>query len=284
MNAIDLTTNFNKAASLHAASELFAKKRAKLGPGKAVTIGEIYDGFLKTVAVPVESKDPSAVYNDILNSHNMVTYFPNIQKGSATGAKKLRVGEVVTTAAKKFSEAVSIEYPVTVEVHAPKEVTKPIVKEETVVAKPAEEKPVAEMTRTRRHEENNYVETPVSHPEPVVPMVDEASSRRLDSYLSSGGVTSQSSIEDQKMDKLAKKLSEIAALNRKTTDLQSQANDLLAQEQAMDAKINAALRKADDDYISATQSLDEVAEKISETQERLRRKQELLERLNGGGL
>ena len=274
MNAIDLTTNFEKAASLHAASELFAKKRAKLGAGKKAAIDEIYNGFLKTVAVPVESKDPELVYKDILANHNMVTYFPNIPKGSATGAKKLRVGEVVTTAATKFSNAVSIEYPV--EVRAPKEVVvKPVVEEKPVVVQPAEE-----MTRTRRHEETSYEEAPVSHQEPVTPMVDEASSRRLDSYLSNGGVSAPTSIEDQKMDKLAKKLSEIAALNRKTTSLQSQANDLLAQEQAMDAKINEALRKADDDYFSATQSLDEVAEKISETQERIRRKQELLERLN----
>ena len=274
MNAIDLTTNFNKAASLHTASELFAKKRAKLGAGKKAAIDEIYNGFLKTVAVPVESKNPELVYKDILANHGMVAYFSNIDKGNATGAKKLRVGEVVTTAATKFSNAVSIEHPV--EVHAPKEVVaKPAVEEKPVVVQPSEE-----MTRTRRHEETSYTEAPVSYQETQTPMVDEANNRRLDSYLSNGGMA-PASIEDQKIDKLAKKLSEIAALNRKTTDLQSQANDLLAQEQAMDAKINAALRKADDDYFSATQSLDEVAEKISETQERIRRKQELLDRLNG---
>ena len=272
MNAIDLTTNFQKAASLHAAADLFSKKRAKLGASKKAAIDEIYNGFLKTIAVPAESKDPVAVYKEILNSHGMTAYFPNIAKSNATGAKKLRVGEVVTNASTKFSSAVSVEYPV--EVHVTKEVAPKPVVEATPVVTPSEE-----MTRTRRHEENSYVETPVSHPEPVTPVVDEASNRRLDSYLSNG-TTSAPSIEDQKIDKLAKKLSEIAALNRKTTDLQSQANDLLAQEQAMDAKINEALRKADDDYFSATQSLDEVAEKISETQERIRRKQELLDRLN----
>ena len=113
----------------------------------------------------------------------------------------------------------------------------------------------------------------------VSQVADDVNNRRLDSYLSSS--LDRNATEEQKFDKLAKKLSEIDELNRKANDLQSKEETLLAQEKAMDDQINEALRKADDDYFSATQSLDEVAEKISETQERIRRKQELLDRLSG---
>ena len=282
MNAIDLTTNFNKATSLHAAPDLFSKKRAKLSPSKKLAIDEVYDGFLKTTAVPAESKDTKAQYEDILKEHDMVAYISNITVGNATCAKKLRVGEVVTTAAGKFSKAVSIEHPV--EVHEAKEEKVKETKEEEkpVVASttPTEPAPAEEMTRTRRHEESSYAETQeVRNETPVVSAVDEASNRLLDNYLSSSAVNSNTSVE-QKFNNLTKRLDEIASITEQTSTLQSKADHLLAQEQELDAKLNAAFEKSNDEYLSATQSLDEVTELVKATQDRIRQKQELLSRLN----
>ncbi len=276
MNAIDFTTNFSGATSLFSRTDLYSKKRAKLGANKKVAIDSLYDDFLETVKVPAVTIDPIEEYRKILSNHGMVVFSHDITKAGATGAKKLRVGEVVTTASVKFSDGISIKRPT-----PPPTIVER--KEEVPVSVPTISEPTVreEMTRTRRHEETPvYQETQESYHEPVVtPVVDEVSNRRLDSYLANN-LDHNTSVDDQRFDKLAKKLSEIDALNRKASDLQDQEETLLAQEKAMDAQINEALRKADDDYFSATQSLDEVAKRINETQERMRRKQELINRLS----
>jgi len=272
MSAIELTTNFNSATSLYAAKDLYAKKRAKLGSNKRASIDNLYDEFLKsakTVAVsnptPEVVVNPMEAYNNILANHHMVAYVADIKAARATGAKKLRVGDIVRTASIKFSQAISVERPVE---------AKPVVEIKE------EESPIVEepMTRLRRHEDVEY-SAPVSRPVPTNSIADEVNNRRLDSYLSNS-LDRNTTSEEQKFDKLAKKLSEIDELNKKANDLQSQEESLLAQEKAMDDQINEALRKADDDYFSATQSLDEVAERINQTQERMRRKQELIDRLS----
>ena len=274
MNAIELTTNFNNATSLYVAKDLYAKKRAKLGSNKRSSLDSIYDEFLANnavteVAAPVEEENPMDAYQSILDEHKMVSYVADIKNARATGAKKLRVGDIVRTASIKFSDAISVNRPQEVKLEIKEE--PPVVEEEV---KPSEEP----MTRLRRHED---VDLSAIKPVPTVQIADDVTNRRLDSYLSNSLEHSTvSESEDQKFDKLAKKLSEIDELNRKANDLQSQEESLLAQEKAMDDQINEALKKADDDYFEATQSLDEVAERINQTQERMRRKKELIDRLS----
>lgn len=274
MNAIELTTNFNNATSLYVAKDLYAKKRAKLGSNKRASLDSIYDEFLANnavaeVAAPVEEENPMDAYQSILDEHQMVSYVADIKNARATGAKKLRVGDIVRTASIKFSDAISVNRPQEVKLEIKEE--PPVVEEEV---KPSEEP----MTRLRRHED---VDLSAIKPVPTVQIADDVTNRRLDSYLSNSLEHSTvSESEDQKFDKLAKKLSEIDELNRKANDLQSQEESLLAQEKAMDDQINEALKKADDDYFEATQSLDEVAERINQTQERMRRKKELIDRLS----
>ena len=274
MNAIELTTNFNNATSLYVAKDLYAKKRAKLGSNKRASLDSIYDEFLANnavaeVAAPVEEENPMDAYQSILDEHQMVSYVADIKNARATGAKKLRVGDIVRTASIKFSDAISVNRPQEVKLEIKEE--PPVVEEEV---KPSEEP----MTRLRRHED---VDLSAIKPIPTVQIADDVTNRRLDSYLSNSLEHSTvSESEDQKFDKLAKKLSEIDELNRKANDLQSQEESLLAQEKAMDDQINEALKKADDDYFEATQSLDEVAERINQTQERMRRKKELIDRLS----
>ena len=250
MNAIELTTNFNNATSLYVAKDLYAKKRAKLGSNKRSSLDSIYDEFLANnavteVAAPVEEENPMDAYQSILDEHKMVSYVADIKNARATGAKKLRVGDIVRTASIKFSDAISVNRPQEVKLEIKEE--PPVVEEEV---KPSEEP----MTRLRRHED---VDLSAIKPVPTVQIADDVTNRRLDSYLSN-------SLE----------------LNRKANDLQSQEESLLAQEKAMDDQINEALKKADDDYFEATQSLDEVAERINQTQERMRRKKELIDRLS----
>ena len=270
MSAIELTTNFNSATSLYVAKDLYAKKRAKLGSNKRASLDLLYDEFLANNEVEEPEKvevNPMDAYQDILNKHNLVAYVADIKESRATGAKKLRVGDIVRTASIKFSDAISVKRPVVVPPVEIKE--EPIEEEVKVVEEP--------MTRIRRHEDTDY-QSPVAKTIPTIQVADEVNNRRLDSYLSNS--LDRSSSEEQKFDKLAKKLSEIDEINRKANDLQSKEESLLAQEKAMDAQINEALRKADDDFYSATQSLDEVAERINQTQERMRRKQELIDRLS----
>lgn len=259
MDAIELRPNFSAGTSLFSSQDLYADKRAKLGKGKFGAINGIYDKFLATLSTPKE--DTGDVYRDIQEKHGLTVYSHDITKALAEGAKKLRVGEIVETASIKFDGAVAVKRPVEAVV----------AKEEKPEVKPAvvEESP---MSRTRLHEDT----MPIYSEQPST--TDEISSRRLDSYLSKE--MTPVSNEGTSIDKLAAKLSEISAIKEKTSSLQTEQSELLAEEEEIDRKLNKAFADADNDLLSATQSLDKIIQSINDTKGRLDEKRRMLERLN----
>ncbi len=266
MDAIELRPNFNVSTSRFSSQDLYSNKRAKLGSNKFNAINGIYDKFLKTLTKPKENDAES--YKEIKEKHNMTVFFNDIKKALAEGAKKLRVGEVVETASVKYSSSVAVERPVEI-------VSKPIIEEKAEV-KPVVE-PVREevtMSRTKLHEDTMPI---YSEPAPRV-TADDISSRRLDSYLANG--LDSSNNQEQNIDKLAAKISEINKIKEKTSDLEAQQNELLAEEEQMDRELARAFEDADKDLLSATQSLDKIIESINDTKGRLDEKRRMLERLN----
>lgn len=271
MDAIEIRPNFSASTSRFSPQDLYSNKRAKLGNGKFNAINKIYDKFLASLSVPSEEENPLEVYRDVQKKHGLTVFVHDIKKSIAEGAKKLRVGEVVETASVKFSDAVAVERPVEV-VSKPtpvvevKETPKPVIEETKV-----EEEP---MSRTKRHEDTMPI-----YSEPTTREVaDDISSRRLDSYLSKG---LDSNIEqEQSIDKLAAKISEINAIKEKTSDLQAKQDELLAEEEEMDKELARAFEDADKDLLSATQSLDKIIESINDTKGRLAEKRRMLEKLN----
>ena len=223
MDAIELRPNFNSATSRYSSPELYANKRARLGGAKFNSLSAMYDKFLASnkkeeVAAPVVAVDNSKnVYQEVLDKHGLSVYKSYIKEGEATGAKKLRVGGIVTTASKKFSDAVAVDAPEPIVVKAPAPA------KETVVAPVVTEPPKPEETfsRTRLHEDTMPV---YSEPTPRE-VADEISNRRLDNYLS--GMDPNAN-ENQSIDKLAAKISEINAIKEKTSDLQAKQEELLA--------------------------------------------------------
>jgi hypothetical protein len=227
----------------------------------------MYDKFLSSLTVIPVNKDD--VYQDVLKKHGLTVYESYIKKGDATGAKKLRVGEIVTVASNNFGKAVAVPAPAPV-------VTKPVVPEIKETPKPViNEVPREEVTlsRTRLHEDT----MPIYNEPTPREVVDDINSRRLDSYLSGMDTTVS---EDQSIDKLAAKISEINKIKEKTSDLEAQQNELLAEEEQMDRELAKAFEDADKDLLSATQSLDKIIESINDTKGRLDEKRRMLERLN----
>ena len=258
MDAIELRPNFNAGTSLFSPQDLYADKRAKLGKGKFGAINGIYDKFLATVTKKEEPKGDN--YHEIQEKHGLTVFVHDIKKALAEGAKKLRVGEVVETASIKFDGAVAVNRPVEVtkKKEEPKPEVKPVVEEESP------------MSRTRLHEDT----MPIYNEQPSV---DEINNRRLDSYLSKG---MEPTSENPSMDKLAAKLSEINAIKEKTSSLEAEQSELLAEEEEIDRKLAKAFDDADNDLLSATQSLDKIIESINDTKGRLDEKRRMLERLN----
>ena len=266
MDAIELRPNFNSATSRYSAADLYANKRARLGSIKFNSVGNVYNKYLSSLSTPtVVNKDDA--YQDVLNKHGMTVYKTYIKKSEATGAKKLRVGEIVTVAADNFGNAVAVEAPkpvVVTPVVEVKETPSPVVRPE-----PREE---VTLSRTRLHDTMPIYQEPTPRE-----VADDINSRRLDSYLS-GMDTSAN--EDQSIDKLAAKISEINKIKEKTSDLEAQQNELLAEEEQMDRELAKAFEDADKDLLSATQSLDKIIESINDTKGRLDEKRRMLERLN----
>lgn len=265
MDAIEIRPNFSVSKSLFSPQDLYSNKRAKLGSNKFNAINGIYDKFLATLSKPEVSSEDA--YREVESKHGVTVFFHDIKEALAQGAKKLRVGEVVTTAAEKFSNTVAKARPVEV-------VSKPVVQE---APKPVVSEPIREeipMSRTRLHEDAMPI---YSEPTPRV-TADDISSRRLDSYLANG--LDSSSSQEQSIDKLAAKISEINAIKEKTSDLEAKQNELLAEEEAMDRELARAFEDADKDLLSATQSLDKIIESINDTKGRLDEKRRMLERLN----
>ena len=266
MDAIELRPNFNSATSRYCAADLYANKRARLGSIKFNSIGTMYDKFLASLNKPAEVNKEDA-YQEVLNKHGMTVYESYIKKSEATGAKKLRVGEIVTIASKNFSDAVAVEAPkpvVVTPVVEVKETPKPVVRPE-----PREE---VTLSRTRLHDTMPIYQEPTPRE-----VADDINNRRLDSYLS--GIDT-SATEDQSIDKLAAKISEINKIKEKTSDLEAQQNELLAEEEQMDRELAKAFEDADKDLLSATQSLDKIIESINDTKGRLDEKRRMLEKLN----
>ena len=272
MDAITLRPNFNSATSRYSSPELYANKRARLGGTKFNSLNAMYDKFLLSLKkeevkpVVVEAKkDP---YQEVLEKHGLSVYKSYIKESVATGAKKLRVGGIVTTASNKFSDAVAVDAPQPVVVKTPAPVKEP-------VAPVVHEEPKQEETfsRTKLHEDTMPV---YSEPTPRE-VADEISNRRLDNYLS--GMDPNTN-DNQSIDKLAAKISEINAIKEKTSDLQAKQDELLAEEEAMDRELAKAFEDADKDLLSATQSLDKIIESINDTKGRLDEKRRMLERLN----
>lgn len=271
MDAIELRPNFNSATSRYSSPELYANKRARLGGIKFNSLSAIYDKYLasnkKEEVAPVV-EPTTDVYKEVLDKHGLSVFKHYIKESEATGAKKLRVGGIVTTASKKFSDAVAVDAPEPIVVKTPapaKEVAAPVV-----------ETPKVEETfsRTKLHEDTMPI---YSEPTPRE-VADEISNRRLDNYLS--GMDTNANTEDQSIDKLAAKISEINAIKEKTSDLQAKQDELLAEEEAMDRELAKAFEDADKDLLSATQSLDKIIESINDTKGRLDEKRRMLERLN----
>ena len=152
MDAIELRPNFNSATSRYSSPELYANKRARLGGTKFNSLNTMYDKFLtslkKEEAKPVVVEAPRDPYQEVLEKHGLSVYKSYIKESEATGAKKLRVGGIVTTASKKFSDAVAVDAPQPVVVRTPapvKEPVAPVIHEEP--------KPVETFSRTKLHED-----------------------------------------------------------------------------------------------------------------------------------
>lgn len=261
MDAIELRPNFSAASSLFSPQDLFANKRAKLGEKKFGTIGRIYNNFLSTATKeePVPSVD---AYQEVQQKHGLTVFAEGIKNCLAEGAKKLRVGSIVSTAAVKFSKAVAVSRP-------KEEVALPVkeVKEEKPVVRVEDNS----MSRTRLHEDT----MPIYNEQPQT--ASDISSRRLDSYLSKG-MTPNSN--DQSLETLAAKLDEINAIKAKASSLEAEQSELLAEEEEIDRKLTQAFDDADKDLLSATQSLEKIVASINETQGRLSEKRRMLEQLN----
>ena len=266
MDAIELRPNFSVSTSRFSSQDLYANKRAKLGRNKYNSLNGIYDKFLATLTKETPAVDKNDAYREIQKKHGMTVYIHDIKRALAEGAKKLRVGEVVDTVSVRFSDAVAIERPREV-------VTRPQVEEVKEVATP-EVRDEIPMSRTRLHEDTMTIYNEQTPRE----VVDDISSRRLDSYLSKGLDTTHS--QDQSFDKLAQKISEINAIKEKTSDLEAQQNELLAEEEEMDRELSKAFEDADKDLLSATQSLEKIVASINDTKGRLDEKRRMLERLN----
>ena len=266
MDAIELRPNFSVGTSRFASADLYADRRAKLGKNKFTAIKGIYDKFLSTVPTAVKEvvKD---VYESVTSKHGVTVYENYLTSGQATGAKKLRVGEVVATAASNFSKAAAVEKPV-------EKTSIPLVKEETPVTPPHEEPKEVTLSRTRLHEETMPVYSEAS----VRDVADNISSQRLDSYLANG--LDSNVAKEQTFDALAQKLSEIKAIQEKTSDLEAKQSELLAEEEEMDRELARAFEDADKDFLSATQSLDKVIADINDTKGRIDEKRRMLAQLN----
>ena len=114
MDAIELRPNFGAASSLFSPQDLFANKRAKLGEKKYGAIGRIYTNFLSTVTTTPKEEETSTksdAYQDVQQKHGLTVFAEGIKSCLAEGAKKLRVGGIVSKAAVKFSEAVAVSRP-----------------------------------------------------------------------------------------------------------------------------------------------------------------------------
>ena len=266
MDAIELRPNFGAASSLFSPQDLFANKRAKLGEKKYGAIGRIYTNFLSTVTPTTKEEETSTksdAYQEVQEKHGLTVFAEGIKSCLAEGAKKLRVGGIVSKAAVKFSEAVAVSRP----------------KEEVVVEQAKEvkeEKPVVQaedtsMSRTRLHEDT----MPIYNEQPQT--ASDLSSRRLDSYLSKGMAPTNN---DQSLETLAAKIDEINAIKAKASSLEAEQSELLAEEEEIDRKLTQAFDNADKDLLSATQSLEKIVASINETQGRLTEKRRMLEQLN----
>ena len=262
MDAIELRPNFGAASSLFSPQDLFANKRAKLGEKKYGAIGRIYTNFLSTVTTTPKEEETSTksdAYQEVQEKHGLTVFAEGIKSCLAEGAKKLRVGGIVRTAAIKFSDAVSVSRPVEV------------VKEEPKKAEPVTPVEEPSMSRTRLHEDT----MPIYNEQPQT--ASDLSSRRLDSYLSKGIAPTNN---DQSLETLAAKLDEINAIKAKASSLEAEQSELLAEEEEIDRKLNQAFDNADKDLLSATQSLEKIVASINETQGRLTEKRRMLEQLN----
>ena len=272
MDAIELRPNFSLGTSRFASADLYADKRAKLGKNKFTAISGIYDKFLGTLptvkeAVQTVVEKAEDLYKGVLEKHGLTVYENYLTEGSATGAKKLRVGEIVATASRNFSKAVATVKP-------KEEVVTKVVEEKPATPPKVEEPKEVPMSRTRLHEDTMPI-----YSEPTArDVADNISSQRLDSYLANG--LDANVAKEQSFDKLAQKLSEIKAIQEKTSDLEAKQSELLAEEEAMDRELAQALDTADRDYLSATQSLDKVIESINDTKGRIEEKRRMLAQLH----